>query len=347
MSLEIDFNSVDMHDVETLAMLMDDFVDPHYSKILDIIIANNQFEEFIAHYLEINGSPFVKRKILSTTVVFNKEFDVEEGWPYLGNKEIDEDDFLPVGCTITNGDRTSPYPNIQVKIVKEYSYIEESSSEMDVDDSDEERVSRSPIIPTPSTSKVVLDKDFGAIVERLEKDFPQKARKIKRVTRWAPVLLKKPVKVGERNSASGEGDAPMSFEEEFESSTAPSSFERAPDAIPSTSRALEIFNMEEDPNNMKRKISDSIGEEDDHLLLNAKKMKGNEKRIYYEASYKSSHFYIIEDDYRTKHFEGFSYTSHFRTGRFHILCRDFNYSVAASNVNEIGVMMAKGAYIIK
>lgn len=344
MSLEIDFDSVDMRDVETLAMLMDDFVDPHYSRVLDIIISNKQFEEFAAHYLEINGTSFVKRKILSTTTTFNKEFDVEEGWPYLGTKEIDEDDFLPIGCTIVDSRDERTYPNMQFKVVKEYNYCDDSSTDMDAEDagdSDYEEVRpTSPTYPPPATGKivsdvtekVVLDKEFGAMVERLERDFPQKAKKIKRVTRWAPVILKKPVKVGDVPADQGN----------TEGLVAPFGHCCLSLDVPDGSEEMDHAST-----SMKRKVSDSEHMDPHCLLLNVKRMKCNEKKVYYEAEYNFKQFFIIEDDYRVKHFEGFSYSSHFRAGRWHILCHNLDYSNATSDVNDISAMMAKGAYIIK
>lgn len=336
MSIKIDFDTVDMRDVETLAMLIDDFMEPDYSKILDIIQENKQFDEFLNYYIEMNGSPFVKRQTLSTATIFCKEFDVEEGWPYLGNKEIDEDDFLPSGCIIVQNAQSSS--SVHVKVIKEYSYCDdETGDEMDLDyDTAEDNNEQ----PQQSSGKLVIDDEFAKVLNRLEKDFPQKSKKIKRISRWAPVILKKPVKVGDgyvRGTNENFNDVNsqagiMDFRQDTGDSTlVPYDF-------------MEVSELPSPPSAKRKMIDANVSEDEPTLKL--KRMRSKSDKVFYEARYLNSKFIIVEDDYRTRRFQEFSYKSHYRAGRFHILSQE-QISSSVSYINDIGTIITRGLYEIE
>lgn len=334
--IEIDFETVDMHDVETLAMLIDDISEPDYSKTLYIIKLNNQFEEFLNLYSEINGGTFVQREVVSTNESFTKEFDADYGWQNVFDKEVDDDDYLPMMCRITYENSKISYPTISNSITKEYDYNEDADNmdveedpdvsrpnsepaqpiDQDSDDDPEERVAQEDAPQVSNERKrsygdaemlkfltmhtKTITTEMSTVLVRLENDFPQKMKRKRRMSRWAPVILNKTVKVGGRNLVSEDDE-------------------------------IEPFELPP---------GDDTG-----ILRLKNRTKG--AMHYYQAFLKGKNYILIEADHRVKTFKDFKYTNHYRSGRFHILCCDSEDSNSYNESIEIGEKMIQGDYSIE
>lgn len=322
----IDFTSVDMSDVESIAMLIDLVYEPDYTRALDIIKFNQQYEEFLCYYLEMNGSPFIRRSTISTTTTFTKEFDVDEGWHNLFDKEIDEDDCLPLMCNIVRESSSVSYPSMTVTTIKEYDYdleVDSNDADMiqevgsDAEWNDPMDVETTPSNEARSTDNRDIDKnvlklishksdlpdvdEVNNVIKRLEKDFPQKMKRRKRAARWAPVIMSKILKVKEGGVDESKGiDITGNWN----------------------------FSSEETANN-----------------LNLQRV--NERSMfYYKAILHGKSYVIIEANFRTHSFDNFEYRSHFRAGGFHILCRDSEQDSALNEVRDINRRLVKGDYFM-
>lgn len=337
--MAIDFALVDMRDVDGLAWVIDNIEEPDYSKALAIIRNNGDFEDFKIMYFANNGIEFVERKTIQIKTVFTKTYDEDMPWTGLHGKELDD---TPPSCCVVEKNNTSDRApptnfNLQSFTVKELDYLESIFDNFDISFDvarndkaalSSDRTNKDSMILAnpehfendPSEEMDIetlhnsgrIDISVNKLV-RLERDFPQKVKKIKRITRWAPVLLKRPTKVGEYKTRS----------------------ENISDNDPN--EQLNVKLMEKDDFDMINKLASTSNEQTDKPnvsvvdsnvstfnSISLKRRKLDNKYVCVETKFENVPMLMIEANYNVKKFDGLEYCQHHRVGRFHFLsnCQD-------------------------